>query len=82
MKAVEAKRRAAVLMQRYEARRQEMGVDMAELSRRTGIQRTQLHGLLNGRNLPSVPNLIRLADGLKITLDGVPLPLDDSRKGG
>ncbi len=51
------------------AYRQARLMTQKELAKKTGLTDVWISHYENGRRLPSVPNLIKLADALSITLD-------------
>jgi transcriptional regulator with XRE-family HTH domain len=50
---------------------EEAMVNLAELSRRTGIRRPHLSAMANGRMYPSELNLHKIADALGFTVAGL-----------
>lgn len=47
----------------------DIGIDQGEAAERIGIQRTSLNEILNGRRIPNVRTLERIAEGLGISIE-------------
>jgi mRNA interferase RelE/StbE len=52
------------------------GLTAAELARRAGIHRVQLHDIESGKRVGSVETLRRLAEALDVPLDDLVVPAD------
>ena len=77
---------AALVGSRIVARRNELGMTAAELSRRSGVSATNISFYENGRSLMNIGSLLRIAAALKIDpsvlLDGVQLAVAEQQQEG
>ncbi len=77
---------AAVVGSRIVARRNELGMTAAELSRRSGVSAANISFYENGRSLMNIGSLLRIAAALEIDpsvlLDGVQLAVAEQQQEG
>lgn len=77
---------AALVGSRIVARRNELGMTAAELSRRSGVSATNISFYENGRSLMNIGSLLRIAAALEIDpsvlLDGVQLAVAEQQQEG
>ncbi len=77
---------AALVGSRIVARRNELGMTAAELSRRSGVSAANISFYENGRSLMNIGSLLRIAAALEIDpsvlLDGVQLAVAEQQQEG
>ncbi|MCZ6937495.1 XRE family transcriptional regulator [Micrococcus luteus] len=77
---------AALVGSRIIARRNELGMTAAELSRRSGVSAANISFYENGRSLMNIGSLLRIAAALEIDpsvlLDGVQLAVAEQQQEG
>lgn len=77
---------AALVGSRIAARRHELGMTAAELSRRSGVSAANISFYENGRSLMNIGSLLRIAAALEIDpsvlLDGVQLAVAEQQQEG
>ncbi|KUG56107.1 helix-turn-helix domain-containing protein [Kocuria palustris] len=75
---------AALVGSRIVARRKELGISAAELSRRSGVSAANISFYENGRSLMNIGSLLRIASALEIDpsvlLDGVQLAVTEQQE--
>lgn len=77
---------AALVGSRIVARRNELGMTAAELSRRSGVSAANISFYENGRSLMNIGSLLRIAAALEIDpsvlLDGVQFAVSEQQQEG
>lgn len=56
-------------MKKLKQIRHERGISQKELSEKTGLTRQTIHNIENGKQYPTLYNIIKIAEALKISVD-------------